>query len=224
MTATFAPVGADVSGLVASIAAKQDAATAATDVELAAAVAGPAANPQPSDSGLLGWTYDHAMASGASTPLVGTHYAMRIPVHASITPAQAAIITGAAGAGGALANCFLALVDRGGVLRGRTADQSGSWASLGMKAAALVPEAGQSLTIPGSDGYCYVLAFIGTQMTTGIQWSRLAANAGSTNGLQTQATTPPARWLTKATAWPPPGTIDFATFAVASLSIWAGLL
>jgi len=204
------------------VATKQDAATAATDAELAA---GRPHSMDATDMGLLAWGYDAATATAASTPVAGTMYLTRMPVRETVTIGNIVLVISTPGTGATpLANCFAGVFDAAGTRRGVTADQSVPWASGTTKIMALTADGGQSLTIAQADGYYYVGFVVGTQATTAVQFFRSGSSAGPGQLGLTAASTPPARFMSKTGfAGGLPTSVVYNTCSVSSFLWWTGV-
>jgi len=202
-------------------ATKQDAATAATDTEVAAARYH---GTDAADVGLLAWAYDAATATAASVPVAATAYWVRLPAREAFAWNRIVMAISTAGTGATpLANCFMGLYDMTGQRRGVSADQASAWATGGAKAATLTADSGQSLTISPADQWAYAAFVVGQQSTTNLQFFRSGSSAAPGQLLQTNATTPPARFLSKAGfAAGLPTSIDYTTCSVTSFLWWMG--
>lgn len=181
------------------------------------------------DTGLLTWSFDPVAASLTSAPTAGTQYLVRLPVRKTIEPTRAVqhCITPGSGAV-ALANVYLGLYDKLGVLRGKSADLATNFSTagnaVGASAQVLVAEAGQSMIIDVADGWCFWSLIVGTQSSTPMALRAGAGNSGVANVVQDQNSTPPARIISKAAVGSAlPATVTFSTFVNANVLYFTGL-
>lgn len=84
----------------------------------------------PADQGLLGWTYDPAMAIGFIAPVAGVLHLQGIQVRAATTSLGAVMTQVAAGTLLTAGQNFLGLYTSGGVLVAQSADLSATWTIL----------------------------------------------------------------------------------------------
>lgn len=128
----------------------------------------------PASHKMKAWTFDPVTAGGGTAPSAGVLRAFKFRVPTSITVVGLGVVINTAGSGTtALANCFLALYSKAGVLLGRSADQSAAWGSTGYKHAPLTAEAGQSLALTGGPNeFAFAAMVIGTQSTTNVSLFR----------------------------------------------------
>lgn len=135
---------------------------AATDVQAAVAEVASEAGAtsplwQPSDNGLITWSYDPAEAPNANGGAAGWLLTVLLPIRTQVTVANMHIVVTTGGTPMAGQN-FGAIWSTTGTLIAKTADQASSWNTAGMKTMALTAEAGQSLTLPAGyviAGYLY---------------------------------------------------------------------
>lgn len=137
-------------------------------------------NPSPTDHGLVGWSFDPALAqAGTLVPAAGVLNLARVRVLGSAVTAIQVYVT-AGGATLTASQCLAAVFNDAGALLGAgavTADQSTAWASTGLKDMALT--VAQAVT-PGAF-YQIGLFYNGTTAPTLARASTVAAalnNAG----------------------------------------------
>lgn len=186
----------------------------------------PINDPQPSDVGLLSWSFDPVGASATFTPTAGTLYVARQAARKGGTIASAAHSVQTAGSGATpLATCFVGCYDKLGVLRGKSIDETANFSSGGIRFTPIIAEAGQSLAIDPADDYCWLALLIGQQATTPVVLRSGAGIAGVANVGLNQNSNPPARSLQKAAVGVAlPATIDLTTFAANNTLHFCGFL
>lgn len=90
--------------------------------------------PLPSDHGLIAWSLDPAACGATATALTaGFIYIIEVFVRKAATLSSVNIVVGTAGSGLTASQCFAGLYDSTGARVAVTADQSGSWNSVGNK-------------------------------------------------------------------------------------------
>lgn len=217
-------------GAEGTVAAAHAAGAAVTHVLTAGALlAGIMERPpawQPGDgAGLLTWAYDPEGSNGAQTaPTAGQLVLVRQRVtQDTLLTGGGVVVMGAASGATALANCYVAAIDRAGVTRGVSADQAAAWTTTGGKRAAYTANAGQTLLIAGTDRWYWIGVLVGTQSTTPMQLMRGTAAAYAHSFDLTATSDPPARVLSRSGVGAAvPATVDLSTYTVPSTGWWAG--
>jgi hypothetical protein len=93
--------------------------------------------PQPSDQGLIGWSFDPTSVSTGAVITSGTMFTAKIPIRQTSMVTNIVLYISTAGSGLTAGQSFATLYQNN-VLLGVTADQSGSWNSTGLKTMAVV--------------------------------------------------------------------------------------
>ncbi|MFE6903778.1 hypothetical protein ACFVFJ_44355 [Streptomyces sp. NPDC057717] len=172
---------------------------------------------QPSDHGLISWTFDPANTIDVSTLASGTVYMAAVRVRERTTLSNISIYLSSAGVTLTAGQNFAGIYNSSGTRLAVTADQASAWASSGAKTMAL---AAPVAVYPGT----YYIALV-CNATTPIVVSRGSGNAGQVNIGLTAGT---ARYTSGGTGWvtqtslPASGTL--ANRGIASIiSFWAAV-
>ncbi len=165
------------------------------------------------DHGYAAWTTDPLSASVA-TPILtnGLMYVARLKLAAAATVSTVSVYVTTGGTTLTSGQSRLALFDASRVLLATSADQSAAWATAGLKAAAVTPQA-----LPA--GYCFVGLW-----ANGVALPTLACGTSLAAGLVNAGLSAPnLRFATADTGLTTtaPGTVGAMTAAAAS--IWVAL-
>lgn len=110
---------------------------------------------QPTDQGVISWTYDAVMASASSLlGTAGTVYLAKLHVPLAVSVTNLILNVGTAGAILTSGQCFAGLY-QSGTLLGASADQSTAWQSTGLKTMAI---AGGAVSVVAGDVYVAMFA------------------------------------------------------------------
>lgn len=164
--------------------------------------------------GMVGWSFDYAVAATASTVLTGGQLTgVRVHVPLSCTATNIEMYIGAAGVTLTAGQCFAALYDATtGVLLGLTADQATVWQSAGRKS---MPIAGGPL--PLAAGFYDVAWWANGATPPGVTRGQAAAVVNMT------AAAANSRFWTADTGLTTTAPSPRATRVASSFAWWAGL-
>lgn len=94
---------------------------------------------QPSDHGLLAWSYDPSLVvSSTALGTAGTIYTVKLKIPRPMTVSNIITVVLSAGSSLTAGQCFVSLYQNG-ALKGTSADQQSAWGSPGVKTAAITP-------------------------------------------------------------------------------------
>lgn len=146
-------------------AAQIDTASVAADPAITAAISAAAAGGwTPGNHGLISWSMDPALCSGATAPTSGQVILVRLHISAATTINNIVAVVATAGTALTAGQCFAGLYSAAGAKLGETADQSSAWATTGVKTMPLT----SPVAVQAGDYYVALLA-VGT---TPPAWAR----------------------------------------------------
>lgn len=173
------------------------------------------ANPQPTDQGFKGWSYDPAIAGNFSQPTSGQPVLIKVKAAASGTANNIELyVGGTVGSGFTASSSFAALYDMSGSLLAQTADLATTLNSSGTKT---IPLTGNPAISAGSFYYIWIVI----NASTTPQLPRGGANIGSYNQGLSAGTYRFATLGSSITS--PPSSITLASSAALSTAYWAAI-
>jgi hypothetical protein len=120
---------------------------------------------RPAEAGALFMTMDPQLAAGTFKPTSGYIYVAKILAPRTTTVANVGMRVSTLGSGLTTNENLVGIYDSQGNLWARSADQSSTWASTGLKTMALTAQSGFSLTLPGGAGVFYWVAILSVGTT-----------------------------------------------------------
>lgn len=173
-------------------------------------------------NGLLLSAYDPLLVSNSFGQSSGVIFLVRLDVPRTVTLANLLTLVRTQGSSLTSGQNWGGYYSSGGVLLGKTADQTTAWGTAGLKTMAVSAEAGQSLTVPGSTTAFVLAAFLGNGSAAAQMGLVVTATSGALANLGYAAGTG-LRFGTIGTGQTTlPSSITLSSVAATDRCIWAG--
>lgn len=169
---------------------------------------------QPSDQGLIAWTYDPISATNTSAPSLGVVQLVKVPLRYATTVSNVLLQLTATGTLTTSQN-FAGLYNSGGTLLSSTADQTTAWGSTGLKTMALT--AAQTV-LPGY----YYIGFV-VNGSAACAFARGNGNAGASTTINAGLAAATYRFATGPSGTSLPTTITMSSNSAASVPFWGAV-